>query len=175
MASTCSHQDSSRREVSSTAHLAAAARAIEKDLFIDPFAIHLGGEIGKDFLSKISSTGGDANAKNVSECVVIRTRYIDDYILNVLRLTMDSAIQIVSLGAGLDTRPWRLIIDKSQTNYNPKSIQYFEVYFQEIFDYKLPVLSTSGAEVINVYSYIGGIQKLSTEKTSYSSPLAFSS
>ena len=48
--------------------------------------------------------------------------------------------QVCVLGAGLDTRPWRL-----ETGLSKDEVKYFEVDFPEIFHYKLPILQKNGA------------------------------
>ena len=85
----------------STAQWIAAARAKESArpdrLFHDPFAAALAGEAGFDILARSEAASGGENA-----FLPIRTRYFDDLLLNV------AAPQVVLLGAGLDTRAYRL-------------------------------------------------------------------
>jgi methyltransferase (TIGR00027 family) len=72
--------------------------------------------------------------------VAVRTRKIDDELRQYL--TSIPNAQICILGAGLDTRAWRITDDASGA---PKSNVIFEVDFPEIFAFKLPVLSAAGA------------------------------
>jgi methyltransferase (TIGR00027 family) len=85
----------------STAKWIAAARAKESArpdrLFHDPFAAALAGEAGFEILARSEAASGGENA-----FLPIRTRYFDDLLLNA------AAPQVVLLGAGLDTRAYRL-------------------------------------------------------------------
>ena len=69
--------------------------------------------------------------------VAVRTRKIDDEAKQFLQKVPQS--QVCVLGAGLDTRPWRI------DDTNSSNIKYFEVDFPEMFQYKLSVLSEAGA------------------------------
>ena len=147
MAENCSHHDISRKGVSSTAHLVAKIRASESLLFNDPYGDVLGGEIGEAFVQKVRLDSGEAKLDELKALIVLRTKFIDDEILKAVGYEFPgvSRPQIVSLGAGLDTRAWRL----------KTSINYFEVDFKEIFDFKLQMLPLD-----EVPSY-NGILKLS--------------
>ena len=86
-----------------TAHWIAAARARESEradrLFDDPHAAVLAGRRGRAALvASEGATGGE------NEFLPIRTRFFDD----VLRTAVDRLEQVVLLGAGLDTRAFRL-------------------------------------------------------------------
>jgi methyltransferase (TIGR00027 family) len=148
-AATCSHQDEARKGVSSTAHGVAAIRAIETKLdsslrlFFDPYAEALAGKVGKEFLE--NNPNFQNGNPNISRAAA-RTRKIDDEILKAVN--EDSFQQICVLGAGLDSRPWRLHISMEHP------VHYFEVDFQEIFDFKLPVLEGEGAITPFVYHNI---------------------
>ncbi|EQD41494.1 methyltransferase, putative, family protein, partial [mine drainage metagenome] len=90
-------------QVSDTALMAAAYRAIETDrpnaMFHDPLAAKLAGEQGRKIigsLPKQAFIGGWT--------VVIRTRIIDDFIQGAIAEGVDT---ILNLGAWLDTRPYR--------------------------------------------------------------------
>jgi len=137
-AATCSHQDETRKGVSSTAHGVAAIRAIETQLdssirlFNDPYANALAGAVGKEFIDKNNNMRGG----NIDRGAV-RTRKIDDEILRAVN--EENFKQVCVLGAGLDSRAWRL----QKTVEHP--VHFFEVDFQEIFDFKLPVLNSEGA------------------------------
>jgi len=165
MAQNTSHQDASRSKVGITAHLVASLRGVEHNrdngLFKDPYAELLGNNFGRnaedsefDKYAKQTlpvDTTVDVDALKVIppgliEGVAVRTRKIDDEAKRFVRELGN--VQICVLGAGLDTRPWRLdlsdgvdggaAVDTSSTNY-------FELDFPEIFDYKLPVPAKAGA------------------------------
>lgn len=147
VAATCSHQDSSRGTVSGTAHAVAYARSLEAvlhpqdALFHDPYAAVLAGEVGREWAEKACREQAD-NPKLVQAAMTfimpVRTRRIDDSsIVQVLRAS--PCKQICALGAGLDTRPWRLPLPADE------EVDYFELDFPEIFAYKLPLLEKEGA------------------------------
>jgi len=110
--------------VSDTALMVAAIRAIENDrpdgLIRDPFASLLAGEKGMSI----------ARAASALEWMCLglggRTRFIDELILRVLNET--SVRTVVNLGAGLDTRPWRMDL--------PDDLRWIEVDFPAMLDYK---------------------------------------
>jgi methyltransferase (TIGR00027 family) len=111
-------------QVSDTAFMAAAYRAIETDLpnamFNDPLAAKLAGEQGRkiiDSLPKPAFIGGWT--------VVIRTKIIDEFIQVAIAEGVDT---ILSLGAGLDTRPYRLEL--------LKSVRWIEVDYPHVIDLK---------------------------------------
>src|SRR5271157_1657881 len=112
------------KDVSDTALLVAAARASETErpdgLVRDPYAATLAGERGI----------GIARNANLSRWmsfgIGLRSRFIDDLLTMELR---DRPIDcILSLGAGLDARPWRLSL--------PGSLRWIEVDFEPILEYK---------------------------------------
>lgn len=83
----------------STAAAAAAARAQETVRFdgilVDPYAARLA---SSDGILALAELGGDS----LAAAIAVRTRWFDD------RVQRSNARTIVTLGAGLDTRPWRL-------------------------------------------------------------------
>ena len=88
--------------LASTASWTAAVRAMESQrddrLFYDPWAKDLAGESGMSWIK-------DKSPESVVP-IVLRTRYFDDQLKHITR---DFGIrQIVLLGAGLDTRAFRL-------------------------------------------------------------------
>lgn len=111
-------------QVSDTALMAAAYRAMETDhpsaLFHDPLAEKLAGEQGRKIiggLPKKAFIGGWT--------VVIRTRIID----NLLQVAIAGGVDtILNLGAGLDTRPYRMDL--------PKSLRWIEVDYPHVIDLK---------------------------------------
>jgi methyltransferase (TIGR00027 family) len=104
--------------------MAAAYRAIETDLpnaiFNDPLAAKLAGEQGRKIigsLPKQAFIGGWT--------VVIRTKIIDDFIQVAIAEGVDT---ILSLGAGLDTRPYRLEL--------LESVRWIEVDYPHVINLK---------------------------------------
>lgn len=106
-----------------TALWVAAFRAIESKrpdaLFNDPFAEKL---VGLNSHKIIRNMKGSTYT---SWLVIIRTCIIDRYILNLIKSGVDT---IINLGAGLDTRPYRLNL--------PTSLHWIEVDFPEMINYK---------------------------------------
>lgn len=109
--------------VSDTALWVATYRAEEtkrKDaLFKDPLAEILAGERGKRIAKKMRAT------KYLSWSVIIRTATIDDLIEEALSEGVDT---VVNLGAGLDTRPYRMNLNRN--------LLWFEADFPDIIDLK---------------------------------------
>ena len=145
MAEKCSHQDASRGTVSSTAHFAAFMRSVEHEsgrkIVNDPFARDLAGEVGLNWYNK-KTVEDNEYVLYLQVLFACRTKAIDDAIKAAL--SEGKVRQVCVLGAGLDSRPWRLP--------GNKSIKYFEVDFPEIFAYKLPVIEKHDKE--SEFSYI---------------------
>src|SRR5438270_5993749 len=97
-------------QVSDTALLVAAARALEserEDGFVsDPLAAKLAGERGM-LLARSMAVGTNW----VSLGVGLRSRFIDEFITD--RLEEGGIDTVLNLGAGLDTRPWRLALPET--------------------------------------------------------------
>ena len=117
------------KQVSDTAFMAAAYRAMETNhpnaIFLDPLAAKLAGDRGKtiiDSLPKQAFIGGWS--------VVIRTRIIDDFIQGAIVAGVDT---ILNLGAGLDTRPYRMEL--------PESLRWIEVDYPHVIELKETRLS----------------------------------
>ncbi|MFL6449130.1 MAG: class I SAM-dependent methyltransferase [Bryobacteraceae bacterium] len=110
--------------VSDTALMVAACRAHEaelEDAFVrDPFAARLSGERGFAILRELPY----ANVMRIG--LAIRTRFLDELLLEALESY--SITTVLSVGCGLDTRPWRLDFDKN--------LRWIEVDFSDILDYK---------------------------------------
>ncbi len=111
-------------DVTDTALWVAAYRAEESErkdaLFKDPYASLLLGEAG----SKVAiRTQG---SRYTSWSVVIRTYIIDQFIEDLVHAQKIDTI--LNLGAGLDTRPYRLNV--------PSSLRWIEVDFPKIIDLK---------------------------------------
>jgi methyltransferase (TIGR00027 family) len=144
------HHDSSRAGVGKTAHGVASMRAWETrresgGLICDPYAEVLGGEIGNDWLEN-GFVGKEDNREDMISGLAIRTKAIDDELLHLL--CEEGYVQVCVLGAGLDTRPWRLSLPDQ---INPNNIKWFELDFNEILEYKLNKLILAGAETNMIY------------------------
>jgi methyltransferase (TIGR00027 family) len=111
------------QNVSDTAFMVAGFRALEnersKPLFRDPLAARLVGEHGKKILAAVLWHFVGAWS------VVIRTVIIDDYIRQAIAAGVDT---ILNLGAGLDTRPYRIDL--------PSSLRWIEVDFPHMIELK---------------------------------------
>jgi len=116
------------QNLSDTALMVAACRALETErpdgLVRDPFARRLAGERGMAI----------ARASPIPEwmCfgVGVRARFIDELLMEALA---GGRIQtVVNLGAGLDTRSWRLEFDPA--------LRWIEADFPEILKYKADLL-----------------------------------
>ena len=115
--------------VSDTALLVAACRAIETDLedglVRDPYAARLAGDRGPVLAHKVDASNWLAFG------IGVRSRFIDDLLREAIgRGEVDT---VVNLGAGLDTRPWRLDL--------PEGLRWVEVDFPEILAYKAEKLA----------------------------------
>lgn len=119
--------DAHIEHVSDTALLVAASRARESErpdgLIRDPFAARLAGERGIALMKNIQ----------VPEWMELglgmRTRFLDELLMKCISGAVDS---VLSLGAGLDARPWRLEI--------PETLRWTEVDFEEMLNYKYSML-----------------------------------
>jgi methyltransferase (TIGR00027 family) len=114
--------------VSDTAFWIAHCRALETErpdaLFHDPLARLLAGDRGKKIAEAMP-------ARLITAWIVaIRTRVIDDYIRWAIAQGVDT---ILNLGAGLDTRPYRLDL--------PESLVWIEADYPHIVEFKGNLLS----------------------------------
>jgi methyltransferase (TIGR00027 family) len=111
------------RDVSDTAFWIAHYRALETQradpLFRDPFAASLAGERGGKIAAAMP------NPRMIGWSVAIRTRIIDDRILSAVDEGVDT---VLNLGAGLDTRPYRMSL--------PATLQWIEADYPHIVEYK---------------------------------------
>ena len=110
--------------ISATAHLVAMYRALESEcpdaLFHDPFARRLAGGEGALLVELL---GGIQQGTTV---MAIRTCVIDTMIMHLLE--SGKVDTILNLGAGLDTRPYRLNL--------PASLRWIEIDLPAILNYK---------------------------------------
>ena len=112
------------QHVSDTALMVAACRALEtarEDRLVrDPFAERLAGPRGDAILKGI--TGWQLMCFGVG----IRTRFLDDLVIETI--ARESIEVVLSVGVGLDTRPWRLEL--------PPDLRWIEADFPEILSFK---------------------------------------
>jgi methyltransferase (TIGR00027 family) len=120
-------------DVSDTALWVAVYRARESKkpnaLFSDPYASILAGEKGEKIAKRIPF------ASVVEWILVIRTVAIDRLVLKSLQCGVDT---VLNLGAGLDTRPYRLDL--------PANLRWIEVDFPQIIELKEKRLSHEQAK-----------------------------
>jgi len=110
--------------VSDTALMIAACRAHENELpdaFVrDPFAARLAGERGVAILRAMP------HSSVLRLGMAIRTRFVDELLLEAL--AKHPIATVLSVGCGLDTRPWRLEL--------PPDLRWIEIDFADVLDYK---------------------------------------
>ncbi len=110
--------------VSDTALLVAACGALEADIadgFVhDPFAARLAGARGMAMLQAIPKP------EMMRFGIGIRSRLLDELLLEAL--ASNTIATVLSVGCGLDTRPWRLEL--------PADLRWVEVDFADMLDYK---------------------------------------
>lgn len=113
------------RDVSDTALWVAHYRAEETDradaLFHDPLARLLSGERGRVIAAEMEEAG-----RYTRWTVVIRTVIIDRFIEQLL--ASKKIDLVINLGAGLDTRPYRMKL--------PADLEWIEVDHEKMLDYK---------------------------------------
>jgi methyltransferase (TIGR00027 family) len=115
--------------VSDTALMTAACRARETEradgLIRDPFASRLAGARGMALLENL--------ARHEMMCfgVAIRSCFLDRLVLETV--SAHGIATVLSVGAGLDTRPWRLDL--------PAELRWVEVDFPAMLDYKNGIMS----------------------------------
>jgi methyltransferase (TIGR00027 family) len=119
--------DSAIGDVSDTAFWVAHYRGIEGErknpLFYDPLAKRLAGERGRKIAQSLPG------AYFTAWMMAIRTVIIDAFIAKAIA---EGADTIVNLGAGLDTRPYRMDL--------PQSLNWIEADHPKIIDYKAGLL-----------------------------------
>jgi methyltransferase (TIGR00027 family) len=116
--------------VSDTALLVAACRARESGrpdaLIQDPFASLLAGERGLALMNNA------AVPQWMELGIGLRSRFLDELLLAAVANGADC---VLNLGAGLDSRPWRLQL--------PSTLRWTEVDFEQMLDYKYTLLKNS--------------------------------
>ena len=117
--------------VSDTALMTAACRAMETErpdgLIRDPFAAQLAGERGMAIARAL------AGMERMCFGVGIRSRFLDKLVLDTI--AEHGIATVLSIGAGLDTRPWRLEF--------PAALRWIEVDFPEMLDYKEGIMAST--------------------------------
>lgn len=119
-----SSPDAAITHVSDTALMVAACRAHESELadalVRDPFAARLAGERGHAILDAMP------HSAVLRIGLAVRTHFVDELLLQALEA--NPIATVLSVGCGLDTRPWRLSL--------PAILRWIEIDFAEILDYK---------------------------------------
>ncbi len=115
--------------VSDTALMVAACRALESecpDGFVhDPFAARLAGERGMAMLR------GIPRPEMMRFGIGVRSHFMDELLLEAL--ASKTIATVLSVGCGLDTRPWRLELQPD--------LRWIEVDFADMLDYKDALMS----------------------------------
>ena len=111
--------------IGSTCQFTAALRHVETTMVPDPIIVdHLASHLcGSDALHLAVKELNDLRASqgpNLHLRVPARTRILDDWLIEELKAIPTNSlgkhpvdVQVVSLGSGLDTRPWRLAFPSS--------------------------------------------------------------
>ena len=117
--------------VSDTALMTAACRAMETErpdgLIRDPFAAQLAGERG------MAIARGLVGLERMCFGIGIRSRFLDELLPDTI--AKHGIATVLSVGAGLDTRPWRLEL--------PATLRWIEVDFPDMLDYKDAIMATA--------------------------------
>jgi methyltransferase (TIGR00027 family) len=128
-----------------TATLGAAARAMasSKGLMDDPFAERLVGAVGvQSFIRMVkdevfAADGGDDPAMNgFMDALATHARFVDELLADAGRAGIR---QVVILGSGLDTRPYRL--------WWPRGTTVYEIDRPEVLEFKTEALRGLGARL----------------------------
>jgi methyltransferase (TIGR00027 family) len=117
--------------VSDTALMTAACRAMETErpdgLIRDPFAARLAGERGMAIARALPGL------ETMCFGIGIRSRFLDELLLDTI--SAYGIANVLSVGAGLDTRPWRLEL--------PATLGWVEVDFPDMLDYKDAIMAAA--------------------------------
>ncbi len=116
------------RNISDTAAWVAYFRALETErpdaLFKDPFARDLAGDVGRRLTHQLGSI------ELVARGIAVRTTVFDELIMQ--RTAANGVDLVLNLGAGLDTRPWRLRL--------PRALRWVDVDLPAILEYKTALM-----------------------------------
>src|SRR5262249_57619934 len=97
-----------------------------EDAFVhDPFAARLAGERGVAILQALPHS----NVLRLG--LAVRTRFVDELLLGALATY--PVATVLSVGCGLDTRPWRLELSPD--------LRWIEIDFADVLDYKERLMS----------------------------------
>jgi methyltransferase (TIGR00027 family) len=128
-----------------TATFGAVARAVgtNKGLINDPFAEQLVRAAGVDYFTRViedqrcaDDGGRSAVTTGLIDVLVVHARFVDEYLAEAGRAGIR---QVVILGSGMDTRPYRL--------WWPPGTTVYEIDQPEVVDFKTEVLRGLGAEL----------------------------
>jgi methyltransferase (TIGR00027 family) len=123
-----SHLQQPLQNISDTAYLVAAYRAMETSrddsLFKDPYAMELVGQHGMAIVNSLRS------GKNSSWFLVARTCILDNWIQKIIQ--NEKIDTVLNLAAGLDTRAYRLQL--------PPQLRWFDIDLPDILSHKEKVL-----------------------------------
>lgn len=126
------------RNVSDTALWVAVYRAVESErpdaLFHDPYARAMAGERGQAIVDALPF------GRSMGWSMVVRTAVLDELIL---RCVERGARTVLNLGAGLDTRAFRLRL--------PSSLRWLDVDLPEVVAYRRAHLATAVASCRHVH------------------------
>ena len=131
--------------VGMTATFGAVARAVgtNKGLVDDPFAEQLVRAAGVDYFTRVIEDqryadhgGGSPVMTGLIDVRAGHARFVDDYLAEAGRAGIR---QVVILGSGMDTRPYRL--------WWPPGTTVYEIDQPEVVDFKSEVLRGVGAEL----------------------------
>ena len=133
--------DATMTPVGLTSRWIAAARALETEseapLFRDPLARALSGDAGFAVMAEMRAALGAPHSARPDPYLSIRTRFLDDAIVEAVTAT--SIPQVVILAAGMDARAFRLDW--------PAGLTRFEIYRDDVFDHKEAVLTRAAARL----------------------------
>lgn len=119
--------------------MVAVYRSMESErpdaLFHDSLSATLAGEQGQRIVESLAGRGLRSRALAVRSrmmpwMMALRTRIIDDYILSSVAQGTDA---VINLGAGLDTRPYRMVL--------PESLHWLEIDHVHVIELKESRLS----------------------------------
>jgi methyltransferase (TIGR00027 family) len=131
--------------VGMTATFGAVARAVgtNKGLLDDPFAEQLVRAAGVEYFIRVIEDqryadhgGGDPVMTGLIDVLAVHARFVDEYLAEAGRAGIR---QVVILGSGMDTRPYRL--------WWPPGTTVYEIDQPEVVDFKTDVLRGLGAEL----------------------------
>ena len=127
-----------RADVAATALFVAAVRARENEranpLFRDELSALLAGREGLAWLAASEANPGSSYHRDSFPYLETRTRFFDDWALGAVR--EGGAKQLVVLGAGMDTRAFRI--------HWPAKLRFWEVDTHELFALKEARLQSAG-------------------------------